>query len=70
MLVSCIFTCIDKTESLMFSKMLYFSRIYHIESISPCQTSYAVINFINRRNMVLKYDIHFNRMSILFIHFM
>ena len=52
----------------MFPKLSYFFKIEHIESISPCQTPYEVRYFINLHNMVLKYDIHFNRMSSYIIH--
>ena len=67
--VSCIFTCINKTESLYFLHIKNtYSNINQIEGISPYRTPYEVVYFISLHNMVLKYAIHFNRISNYIIH--
>ena len=48
--VSCISTC-QNLES--FHNCHTYSNIAHIQSISPCQTVYKVVNFIG-----FKYDVH------------
>ena len=51
---------VNITESLMFHNCHTYSNIAHIESISPYQTPYKVVNFINLHNV--------NRMSNYIIH--
>ena len=63
--VSCIFTCIIKTESLILLKTVVLIQVLITYSISICRTPYEVVNFIN----IHKYGlVHFNRMSNYIIH--
>ena len=66
---SCIFICINKTESLMFSKLKLIPIVLTWRVLYPVELFLKyLVNFINPHNMGLKYDIHFNRMSNYIIH--
>ena len=64
--VSCIFTCINKTD--FFFKIVILIPIFQHRACHPVKLLMKKLISLIFINMVLKYDIHFNRMSNYIIH--